>query len=245
MVCGDATRSEDINLLMEGQRADLIITDPPYNVDYEGGTDDHLKIQNDSMSDTQFEKFLSRVFWFMYQVISDGGSIYVFHSDSEGYAFRKGFKEAGFKLAQCCIWIKNSLVMGRQDYQWQHEPVLYGWKPTGSHSWYSDRKQTTLWHFDRPVRSELHPTMKPVALVAYPMQNSSKQGQVVVDLFAGSGSTIMAGEQTGRKVYALELDPVYCDVIVKRFQRYKNSEDIRMIRDGKYVEWNEIKERLL
>lgn len=245
LVCGDATISDHVNRLMDGRHADLVITDPPYNVNYEGGTDEQLKIQNDSMSDSQFEQFLRKAYSFMYQLMKDGASIYVFHSDSEGYAFRKGFKEAGLKLAQCCIWVKNSLVMGRQDYHWKHEPVLCGWKPTGSHHWYSDRKQTTVWNFDRPVRSDLHPTMKPVALIAYPMQNSSAPGQIVTDLFAGSGSTLMAAEQTGRRCFALELDPVYCDVIVKRYHAYQNSENIRLIRDGKYMEWDEIKAKLL
>jgi DNA modification methylase len=180
----------------------------------------------------------------MFQAARDGASIYVFHSDSEGYAFRKGFKEAGFKLAQCCIWIKNSLVMGRQDYQWQHEPVLYGWKPTGSHLWHSDRRQTTLWNFDRPTRNDLHPTMKPVALVAYPMQNSSRKGEIVLDCYGGSGSTLMAAEQTDRSGYLLELDPVYCDVIVRRYHVYKLSEDISLERDGRRFEWNEIKSQI-
>ncbi|MCD6345995.1 MAG: site-specific DNA-methyltransferase [Bacteroidales bacterium] len=245
LVCGDATRKEDVNRLMDGHRADLVITDPPYNVNYEGGTEEGLTIQNDHMSDPSFEEFLRKAYSFMYQLLKDGSAIYVFHSDSEGYAFRKGFKEVGFKLAQCCIWVKNSLVMGRQDYQWQHEPVLYGWKPTGSHSWYADRKQTTIWQFDRPVRSDVHPTMKPVALIAYPMQNSSVPGGIVVDLFAGSGSMIMAAEQTSRRGFALELDPVYCDVIVKRYHAFNNSEDIRLIRDGKYIEWDDLKSELL
>jgi DNA modification methylase len=244
LVCGDATRKEDLNRLMGGRPADLIITDPPYNVNYEGGTDDQLTIANDNMSDPAFQEFLRKSFYLMFQAARDGASIYVFHSDSEGYAFRKGFKEAGFKLAQCCIWIKNSLVMGRQDYQWQHEPVLYGWKPTGSHLWHSDRRQTTLWNFDRPTRNDLHPTMKPVALVAYPMQNSSRKGEIVLDCYGGSGSTLMAAEQTDRSGYLLELDPVYCDVIVRRYHVYKLSEDISLERDGRRFEWNEIKSQI-
>lgn len=245
LVCGDATSRDDVNRLMDGHKCDLIITDPPYNVNYTGGTDQELTIENDHMSDSQFELFLKKAYSFMYQIMKDGAGIYVFHSDSEGYAFRKGFKEAGLRLAQCCIWVKNSMVMGRQDYQWQHEPVLYGWKPTGSHRWFSDRKQKTIWNFDRPLRNGEHPTMKPVALIAYPMQNSSQEGEIVVDLFAGSGSTLMAAEQTSRRAYVLELDPVYCDVIVKRFYAYKGSEDIRLYRDGISLEWDEIKSELL
>ncbi|MFH0760736.1 MAG: site-specific DNA-methyltransferase [Bacteroidota bacterium] len=242
LLCGDATRREDINRLMNGRQADLIITDPPYNVNYEGGTDDHLTIANDNMSDTAFEEFLRKSFFLMYQVLKDGASIYVFHSDSQGYAFRKAFRDAGLKLAQCCIWVKNSLVMGRQDYQWQHEPVLYGWKPTGSHRWFSDRRQTTVWPFDRPIRNELHPTMKPLALLAYPVQNSSQPGEIVADFFAGSGSTLMTAEQTNRHGYVLELDPAYCDVIVKRFHGFRHSQEIIRVRDGQETAWTQLKE---
>lgn len=244
LLCGDATKKEDLNRLVAGRPVDLVITDPPYNVNYEGGTDDQLSIANDNMSDPAFQDFLRKAFYLMYQACRDGAGIYVFHSDSEGYAFRKGFREAGFKLAQCCIWVKNSLVMGRQDYQWQHEPVLYGWKPTGSHTWHSDRRQTTVWNFDRPLRNDIHPTMKPVALIAYPMQNSSKNGDIVLDCFGGSGSTLMAAEQTDRISYTLELDPVYCDVIVRRYHGYKLSTDISLERDGKRLEWNDFKAQL-
>lgn len=241
LLCGDATRKDDINRLMNGRQADLIITDPPYNVNYEGGTDDHLTIENDNMSDSAFEEFLRKSFFLMGQVLRDGASIYVFHSDSQGYAFRKAFNSAGLKLAQCCIWVKNSLVMGRQDYQWQHEPILYGWRPTGSHRWFSDRKQTTIWPFDRPIRNDLHPTMKPIGLIAYPMQNSSQPNEIVADFFGGSGSTLMTAEQTNRCGYTLELDPVYCDVIVKRFHGFKRSEEITRVRNGEETRWPELK----
>lgn len=244
LLCGDATVPSDMNRLIAGRGVDLIITDPPYNVNYEGGTEDELTIANDNMSDQAFESFLKKAFYLMYQAVKDGGAIYVFHSDSEGFAFRKGFKEAGFKLAQCCIWVKNSLVMGRQDYQWQHEPVLYGWKPTGSHQWNSDRKQTTIWNFDRPVRNDMHPTMKPVALVAYPLQNSSREGAIVLDSFGGSGTTLMAAEQTKRTAYLMELDPVYCDVIVRRYHQYQGSKDIAVLRGNQRFEWSEIEPQM-
>jgi len=194
------------------------------------------------MSDAAFEEFLKRSFNLMFQVLRDGASIYVFHSDSQGYAFRRAFAGSGLKLAQCCIWMKNSLVMGRQDYQWQHEPVLYGWKPTGSHRWFADRKQTTIWPFDKPLRNDLHPTMKPIALIAYPMQNSSQPDEVVADFFAGSGSALMAAEQTSRIAYLMELDPVYCDAIVRRYYGFKHNPDIIRVRNGQEAGWTILKE---
>lgn len=220
LLCGDATSSDDVTNLMNGQEADLVLTDPPYNVDYEGGTKDKLKIQNDKMQDNQFLHFLTDAFTRMYEHSKKGAAIYVFHADSEGYNFRSAFKQAGYSLRQCLVWAKNSLVLGRQDYQWQHEPILYGWKDGASHAWYGDRKQTTLIKFDKPQRSADHPTMKPIGLCGYLIGNSSKEGDIVLDSFGGSGSTLMACEQTGRICYTLELDPKYCDVTIRRWEEF-------------------------
>lgn len=220
VMCGDSVSLDHVAQLMDGHKADLIVTDPPYNVAYQGGTADKLTIQNDSMSGEAFYRFLLDAYTAMFSVAKDGAGLYVFHADSEGTNFRKAMTDAGFKLAQCCVWVKQSLVMGRQDYHWQHEPVLYGWKPTGTHRWYSDRKQTTVWNFDRPSRNDVHPTMKPVALIEYPITNSSRGGDLVLDLFGGSGSTLIACEKTGRHARLMELDPRYCDVIVRRWQDF-------------------------
>lgn len=236
LLCGDATSSEQIAILMDGQQADLVLTDPPYNVDYEGGTKDKLKIQNDKMKDDQFLKFLTDAFARMYEHSKQGAPIYVFHADSEGYNFRNAFKSAGYLLRQCLIWAKNSLVMGRQDYQWQHEPILYGWKDGASHAWYGDRKQTTLIHFDKPLRNAEHPTMKPVGLCGYLIGNSSKDGDIVLDTFGGSGSTLIACEQMNRRCFISELDPKYCDVIVKRFIEMTGSDsEVYLHRDGQSI----------
>ncbi len=244
LMCGDSVRLDHVTQLMDGHKADLIVTDPPYNVAYEGGTADKLTIQNDSMSADAFYQFLLDAYTAMFAAAKDGAGLYVFHADSEGVNFRKAMTDAGFKLAQCCVWVKQSLVMGRQDYHWQHEPVLYGWKPTGAHRWYSDRKQTTVWHFDRPSRNDVHPTMKPVALIEYPITNSSRGGDVVLDLFGGSGSTLIACEKTGRHARLMELDPRYCDVIIRRWQDFTGQQaklgesdmtfaDIEAAREGK------------
>lgn len=220
LMCGDSLSLDHVARLMDGHKADLIVTDPPYNVAYEGGTADKLTIQNDSMSGADFYRFLLDAYTAMFASAKDGAGIYVFHADSEGTNFRKALTDAGFKLAQCCVWVKQSLVLGRQDYHWQHEPVLYGWKPTGAHRWYSDRKQSTVWNFDRPSRNDVHPTMKPVALIEYPITNSSRGGDLVLDLFGGSGSTLIACEKTCRHARLMELDPRYCDVIVRRWQDF-------------------------
>ena len=217
LMCGDSTDKNDMAVLMDGKKANLIVTDPPYNVDYVGKTKDALKIENDKMDNDSFYNFLFDAYSRMYEVAQDGASIYVFHADSEGLNFRKAMIESGFKLSQCCIWAKQAVVMGRQDYHWQHEPILVGWKPTGKHYWNSDRKQTTLWQFDRPFRNEYHPTMKPVSLISYPIKNSSKIGDLVLDSFGGSGSTLIACQETDRICYAMELDEKYCDVIVNRY----------------------------
>jgi len=187
---------------------------------YVGKTKDALTIKNDSMADVAFYEFLLNVHKNLYAVMKGGSGIYVFHADTEGVNFRKALIDAGLKLAQCCVWVKQTMVMGRQDYHWQHEPILYGWKPTDSHRWYSDRKQTTVWKFDRPMRSTDHPTMKPVALIEYPLTNSSRQGDVVLDLFGGGGSTLIACEKTARRARLMEVDPVYCDVIIQRWQNF-------------------------
>ena len=192
MMCGDATSEEDVVRLMDGDRANLVVTDPPYNVAYESA--DGKKIQNDSMADGQFYEFLLAAFRNMAAQMAEGGSAYIFHADTEGLNFRRAFKEAGFHISGVCIWVKNSLVLGRSPYQWQHEPVLFGWLPNGKHRWFSDRKQSTVWNFDKPRRSKEHPTMKPIPLLAYPIKNSSAPNGIVLDLFGGSGSTLMACE---------------------------------------------------
>lgn len=220
VMCGDSTCVTDVERLMDGYKADLIITDPPYNVEYEGRTNDKLTIINDSMIDDDFYQFLLDAFSSMFVVAKDGAGLYVFHADSEGANFRKAMTDAGFKLAQCCVWVKQSFVLGRHDYHWQHEPVLYGWKPTGAHRWYSDRKQSTVWNFDRPARNDVHPTMKPVALIEYPLCNSSRGGDVVLDLFGGSGTTLIACEKHSRSARLMELDQKYCDVIIRRWQEF-------------------------
>lgn len=222
VMCGDSTKIEDVGKLMGEQRADLLLTDPPYNVEYVGKTKDALTIQNDKMDDNNFLQFLIDAFTTMFMFAKDGASFYIWHADSEGYNFRNACKQVGLTVRQCLIWNKNSMVMGRQDYQWKHEPCLYGWKDGASHSWYSDRKQTTIIDFDRPSRSEDHPTMKPVGLMAYSINNSSKAGDVVLDTFLGSGSTLIACEQTNRICYGMELDPRYVDVIRKRYAKFTN-----------------------
>lgn len=235
LMCGDSTVGDDVGVMMGGALADLVVTDPPYNVDYTGKTEDALKIGNDSMSDSEFYAFLFAAYQQMYDHSVDGAGIYVFHADMEGINFRKSMIDAGYKLSQCCVWVKNSMVMGRQDYHWQHEPVLVGWKPTAAHKWYSDRKQTTVWNFDRPTASRDHPTSKPIELIAYPITNSSERGDVVLDLFGGSGSTLIACEQTNRTNCSMELDPHYCDVII---QRYVNlTGNTQLIRNGEPYTW--------
>ena len=218
LMCGDSTQKEQVLRLMNNQEADMLLTDPPYNVDYEGKTADALKIENDNMNETEFYNFLLDSFRNMYESVKHGGSVYVFHADTEGLNFRNAFKSCGFKLAQCLVWVKNTFVMGRQDYQWRHEPILYGWKEGAGHYFVDDRKQSTVLEFDKPSRNAEHPTMKPVDLLVYLIKNSSKEDNLILDLFGGSGSTLIAAEQTKRKCYTMELDPKYCDVIVKRWE---------------------------
>ena len=218
LMCGDSTQKEDVIHLMNSQEADMLLTDPPYNVDYEGKTSEALKIENDNMSETEFYNFLLDSFKNMFDSIKYGGSAYVFHADTEGLNFRNAFKSCGFKLAQCLVWVKNTFVMGRQDYQWRHEPILYGWKPGAGHYFVDNRKQSTVLEFDKPSRNAEHPTMKPVDLLVYLIKNSSKENDLILDLFGGSGSTLIAAEQTQRRCYTMELDPKYCDVIIKRWE---------------------------
>ena len=238
MVCGDSTKPEDVVLLMDGVKANLVVTDPPYNVAYQSA--DGKTIQNDSMADEQFYGFLLAAFKNMAAHMAEGGSAYIFHADTEGLNFRRAFKEAGFHISGVCIWVKNSLVLGRSPYQWQHEPVLYGWLPNGKHKWFSDRKQSTIWNFDKPKRNADHPTMKPIPLVAYPIKNSSAPNAVVLDLFGGSGSTLIACEETDRICRTMELDPKYASVIVQRYAAYKEGTgDIRVLRGGQELTYDE------
>lgn len=267
LLCGDATVKADMDKLMAGQLADMVFTDPPYNVDYTGGTSEALKIKNDNMDDSAFYNFLHDAFSCMLEVTKPGGGIYVCHADSEGINFRSAMVNAGWLLKQCIIWVKNSLVLSRQDYHWRHEPILYGWKPGAAHTWYGGRDKdtvwetpefltveetdngcvlhftngshtvvlqvpsyevvsatheigTTVWRVERPTRNAEHPTMKPIELIARALRNSSKPGDVILDPFGGSGSTLIACEQLGRSCYTMELDPRYCDVIVERWQNF-------------------------
>tara|TARA_B100000674_G_scaffold487510_1_gene497926 strand:+ start:2264 stop:3448 length:1185 start_codon:yes stop_codon:yes gene_type:complete len=220
LICGDATNEKDYTVLFGNVKADLLLTDPPYNVDYTGKTKDALKIKNDKFSDDSFHDFLTNSFSLSADKIKKGGSFYIFHADSEGYNFRSACRKADLVIKQCLVWIKDTMVMGRQDYHWQHEPILYGWITGDAHRWYSDRKQTTVLNFTRPKRSTEHPTMKPVSIIKYLINNSCKQEDIVFDPFAGSGSTLIACETVNRTFYGIELDPHYCDVIIKRYEDY-------------------------
>ena len=215
LLCGDSTQQEEVMRLMNNQEADMLLTDPPYNVDYEGTAG---KIENDNMNETEFYNLLIDAFKNMHSVAKSGCPIYVFHADTEGLNFRNAFKNAGFKLAQCLVWVKNTFVMGRQDYQWKHEPILYGWKEGKAHYFIDSRSQNTVLEFDKPTRNAEHPTMKPIDLLVYLIKNSSKENNLIVDLFGGSGSSLIAAEQTNRICYTMELDPRYCDVIIKRWE---------------------------
>ena len=238
LICGDSTKEETYTFLMNGKKANLIVTDPPYNVNYQSNAG---KIKNDNMNSDKFYQFLFDAFSNMEKVMSNDASIYVFHADTEGLNFRKAFADAGFYLSQTCIWKKQSLVFGRSPYQWQHEPCLFGWKKNGKHQWYSDRKQTTIWEFDKPNKSDDHPTMKPVPLIAYTIKNSSMSNCIVLDPFGGSGSTLIACEQTNRICYSIELDEKYCDVIVKRYiEQIGSSQKVSVIREGVNISFDEI-----
>lgn len=220
LMCGDSTIIDNVEKLMDGQLADLLITDPPYNVDYTGKTKDALKIENDRMEDGNFRQFLIDAFTTADTVMKPGAVFYIWHADSEGYNFRGACKDVGWTVRQCLIWAKSVMVMGRQDYQWKHEPCLYGWKEGAGHLWASDRKQTTVLNFDKPQRNDIHPTMKPIPLFDYQIQNNTKGGDLVLDLFGGSGTTMMACEQNGRNAYLMEFDPRYVDAIIDRWEKF-------------------------
>ena len=287
VMCGDST-GDDVLKLVDGAEVDLFITDPPYNVAYTGGTKDALTIQNDDMANEDFKEFLVKAFTAADKAMKKGAGFYIWHADSEGYNFRGACLDSGWQVRQCLIWVKNSLVMSRQDYHWKHEPCLYGWKDGASHNWYGDRKQTTtiednadivveeknegfvinistgfsevtirvpsyevinqgdsaattVWRFDKPQRNGEHPTMKPVGLLARAVKNSSKRGDIVLDTFGGSGSTLIACEQLDRKCYMMELDEKYVDVIVNRYISFKESdEDVFLIRDGVQIPYKEV-----
>lgn len=243
LLCGDATDPANAQRLMDGQLADMLLTDPPYNVDYTGKTKDALKIRNDIMADDQFRAFLAAAFLCADSVMKPGAVFYIWHADSEGYNFRGACHDIGWTVRQCLIWRKNAMVLGRQDYQWVHEPSIYGWKEGASHLWASDRKQTTVLEFDRPSRSREHPTMKPVLLFDYQIRNNTKAMDQVLDLFGGSGTTLIACEQNGRVCRMMEIDPKYCDVIVKRYIRLVGSEEgVSVERDGEHLSWALLKE---
>lgn len=226
VMCGDSTSAEAIATLIDGQLVDMWLTDPPYNVAYEGKTKDALKIQNDSMSDTNFRAFLCAAYSAADTALKPGAVFYIWHADSEGYNFRGAAQDAGWKVRQCLIWLKSTMVLGRQDYQWKHEPCLYGWKDGAGHLWASDRKQTTILEFDKPARNGEHPTMKPVDLFAYQIGNNTKGGDIVLDSFGGSGTTLIACERTGRVARLMELDPRYVDVIVRRWQEHTGKQAV-------------------
>lgn len=238
LICGDSTKKDVFDLLMDGRQANLVVTDPPYNVNYEGSAG---KIKNDNMTDSAFYDFLLASFQNMEACMASDASIYVFHADTEGLNFRRAFSDAGFYLSGTCIWKKQSLVLGRSPYQWRHEPILFGWKKKGKHEWYADRKQTTIWEFDKPKNNPDHPTMKPVELLAYPILNSSMANCIVLDPFGGSGSTLIACEQTDRTCFMIELDEKFCDVIVKRYiEQVNGSGDVFLIRNGERISYKEI-----
>lgn len=239
LICGDSTDQNVIDTLMDGKKANLTVTDPPYNVNYEGTAG---KIKNDNMASDKFYEFLLGAFSCMEKVMANDASIYVFHADTEGLNFRKAFQDAGFYLSGCCIWEKPSLVLGRSPYQWQHEPVLYGWKQKGKHQWYSGRSDTTIWKFDKPKKNAEHPTMKPIPLLAYPIKNSSMANSIVLDPFGGSGSTLICCEQMDRICHTCELDEKYCDVIVNRYIEQKGgaTDDVFVIRNDEVIPYVEV-----
>ena len=239
LVCGDATNPDDVNKLMDGKRANLVLTDPPYGVSFKSSSG--LTIQNDSMKNEEFYNFLKKAFENMVAHLEPGGAGYVFHADTEGLNFRQAFIDAGFHLAGCCIWVKDSLVLGRSDYQWQHEPILYGFLKNGKHTWYSDRKQTTIWNFKKPKRNENHPTSKPLDLLGYPLKNSSQENAIVIDTFGGSGSTLMACEGLNRICYTMELDEKYASVILRRYvDDTGDAEGVFCIRNGEKIPYADL-----
>ena len=239
LMCGDATSAEDVARLMDGKKANLIVTDPPYGVSFKSSSG--LTIQNDSIKNEEFYSFLLSAFKNMADNLEKGGAAYVFHADTEGLNFRRAFIDAGFHLAGCCIWVKDSLVLGRSDYQWQHEPILYGFLQNGKHPWYSDRKQTTIWNFAKPKRNANHPTSKPLDLLSYPIGNSSQPNAIVVDTFGGSGSTMVACEQANRICFMMELDEKYASVILRRaVENGIAPEDIFVERGGQKMPYTDL-----
>ena len=239
LICGDATSKEDVQTLMGDTKGNLILTDPPYGVSFKSSSG--LTIENDSMKNDEFYNFLLSAFKNMADHLEKGGSAYVFHADTEGLNFRKAFVDSGFHLAGCCIWVKNSLVLGRSDYQWQHEPVLYGFMQNGKHRWYSDRKQTTIWNFDKPKKNSNHPTSKPLDLLSYPISNSTQENAVVIDTFSGSGSTLMACEKMNRICYTMELDEKYASVILRRYvEDTGDMDNVYVIRNGKKIPYADL-----
>ena len=229
LMCGDSTSVEDVEKLVGGGViVDMLLTDPPYNISYEGKTEDALTIQNDSMDDESFRQFLTNAFFAADNVMKKGAVFYIWHAGTEGYNFLGACRDVGWRVRECLIWNKNQMVMGRQDYQWKHEPCLYGWKDGASHLWAGDRKQTTVLDFDKPQRNGVHPTMKPIALFDYQIKNNTKGNDIVLDLFGGSGTTIMACEQNGRRGYSMELDPRYVDVIIKRWEDFTGEKAVKI-----------------
>ena len=241
LICGDATKQETYDALLGDTKVNLVLTDPPYNVNYEGSAG---KIKNDNMAADKFYQFLLGAFICMEKSMTADASIYIFHADTEGLNFRRAFADAGFYLSGCCIWKKQSLVLGRSPYQWQHEPVLFGWKKTGKHQWYTGRKETTVWEFDKPKKNGDHPTMKPIPLLAYAIGNSTQTNALVLDPFGGSGSTLIACEQTGRVCYTAELDEKFCDVIVNRYiEQVGTNENVSVFRDRQTLKYEEVTNR--
>lgn len=238
LMCGSSTDPEMVKTLMGGENADMLLTDPPYGVDYAGGTG--MKIENDKLAGEEFLHFLADAFDAANEVMKPGAVFYIWHADSNGSIFRNACDMVGWQVRQCLIWVKNALVMGRQDYQWKHEPCLYGWKDGASHLWASDRKQTTVLEFDKPKKNDIHPTMKPVPLFDYQMKNNTKGGDIVLDLFGGSGTTIIAAEQNGRRGFCMELDPKYVDAIIDRWQTFTGEEAMLINPDGTETPWSEM-----
>ncbi|MBD3948458.1 site-specific DNA-methyltransferase [Tuanshanicoccus lijuaniae] len=238
LICGDSTKEETYQALLGDTKVNLVVTDPPYNVNYEGSAG---KIKNDDMEDGAFYQFLFDAFTQAEKVMAQDASIYVFHADTEGYNFRKAFKDAGFYLSGTCIWKKQSLVLGRSPYQWQHEPILFGWKQKGKHQWYTGRKESTIWEFDKPKKNADHPTMKPIELIAYPIKNSSMTNSIVLDMFGGSGSTLLTSDQLNRICYTIEQDEKFCDVIVKRYIEHAGrTADVYVIRNDKKIPYDDL-----
>ena len=228
LMCGDSTKTEDVKKLMDGKEADALITDPPYGVSYVGATEDAMTIENDDLSGEEFIEFLEKALSAADSVMKPGAAFYVWHSDSKGYEFRDAVKRVGWTVRQCLVWVKNTMVLGRQDYQWRHEPCLYGWKDGAPHVWNSDRTQTTVLEYDKPQRNGIHPTMKPVPLFEYQVRNSTHKDAIVLDLFAGSGTLGVACEHSGRIAYMMEFDPKYAEAAISRLEEATGQSAVRI-----------------